>query len=178
MGKSSQYNHFMKRIDITGQNAINIEDYFSGLLYEKAVGMNNIGKAKNIYTEEYADSDRKRYYLPEDDNYANESTTITMHFLVVGDASERQTTINRFLQYVRTGVHTYWDDARNREFDFIVTGEIKVSDEKWHGSRPYIEIEVPLLNLNGRTRLRTDVTEPIVSNMEPVQQSQQTVSDR
>jgi hypothetical protein len=38
------------------------------------------------------------------------------------------------------------------EFDFIVTDEIKVSDEKWHGSTPYVEIQVPMQNLNGETR--------------------------
>lgn len=153
MAKSSQYTHWMQRIDITGQNAIDIEDYFVGLLYMSADGMNDIGKPKNIYTEDYADSDRKRFYLPNDDEYANEATKITMHFLIVGSAEDRQDTLNRFTEYVRKGVHRYWDDARNLEFDFIVTDEIKVSDERWHGSSPYVEIAVPMQNLNGKTRV-------------------------
>lgn len=156
MGKSSQYTHWMQRIDIVGQNAIDIEDYplFKGLLYMKADGMNDIGKAKNVYTEQYADDDRMRVHLPSVSvsDYTNEATKITMHFLVVGDAQQRQDTIRAFADEVRTGIHRYWDDARNLEFDFIVTDEIKVSDEKWHGSSPYVEIAVPMQNLNGKTR--------------------------
>ncbi len=152
MGRSSQYNHYFQRIDIPGQNVIDIEEYFPGLLYEKADGINNIGKTKNVYTEEYADSDRKRYFLPDDNNYANEGTEVTMTFLVVGTPVERENIIHNFFEYVRKGVHRYWDNARNREFDFIVTNELKVGEERWHGSNPYAELTVHMQNLNGYTR--------------------------
>lgn len=152
MPKSSQYTHYMQRTDVVGYNIIDIEEQFDGLLYMMAEGMNDIGKSKNVYTEGYADSDRLRVYLPPDGNYTNEATKITMHFLVVGDEASRQATIRNFETYVREGIHRYWDDARNLEFDFIVQDEIKVSDEKWHGSTPYVEIQVPMQNLNGKTR--------------------------
>lgn len=152
MGRSSQYNHYMQRIDVASQQVIDIEEEFVGLLYEQAEGLNNIGKTKNVYTEEYADSDRKRFFLPPDGNYANEGTKITMKFLVVGNPVDRQNTIDRFYEYVRKGVHRYWDTARNREFEFIVQDEIKQSDERWHGSQPYVEITVTMQNLNGSTR--------------------------
>ena len=152
MARSSQYTHYMQRVDIESQPVYDIEEQFAGLLYMKADGMNNIGKAKNIYTETYADSDRLRVYLPNDGVYTNEATKITMHFLVVGDEDTRKATIRSFETYVREGIHRYWDDARNLEFDFIVQDEIKVSDEKWHGSSPYVEIEVVMQNLNGKTR--------------------------
>lgn len=153
MGKSSQYNHSMQRVDERGHTPFNIEERFPGLLYMKASGLNDIGKPKNIYTENYADSDRMRVYLPPNDNYTHESTTITMTFLIVGDAESRQITLEQFLEEITTGIHRYWDDARNREFDFVVNDEIKVSDERWHGSQPYVEITVPMLNLNGGTRV-------------------------
>ena len=152
MGRSSQYKHYMQRIDVASQQVIDIEEEFVGLLYEQAEGLNNIGKTKNVYTEEYADSDRKRFFLPPDGNYANEGTKITMKFLVVGNPVDRQNTIDRFYEYVRKGVHRYWDTARNREFEFIVQDEIKQSDERWHGSQPYVEITVTMQNLNGSTR--------------------------
>ena len=163
MGKSSKYNHYMRRIDVA-ESAVNIEtdSRFSGLLYMKADGMNDVGKAKNIYTETYADSDTLRVSLPKHNSsgtmvhsvsdITNEATKITMHFLIVGGELERQTTIRNFRDYVRVGIHRYWDDARNLEFDFIVTEEFKVSDERWHGSTPYVEIQVTMQNLNGRTK--------------------------
>lgn len=152
MGKSSIYTHYMKRVDIANQLAYDIENHFVGLLYMRAEGMNDIGKSKNVYTETYADSDRLRVYLPNDGVYTNEATKITMHFLLVGDENSRQSTLLAFENYVREGIHRYWDTARNMEFDFIVTDEIKVSDERWHGSSPYVEIQVTMQNLNGRTK--------------------------
>ena len=152
MPRSSQYTHYMQRIDQVGYNVIDIEDFFEGLLYMKTEGMNDIGKSKNVYTEGYADSDRLRVHLPSDENYANEATKITMHFLIVGDAQQRQSILRSFDEYVRKGVHRYWDDARNLEFEFVVQDEIKVSDERWHGDKPFVEISVPMQNLNGKTR--------------------------
>ena len=165
MGKSSQYNHYMQRIDRRGYTQINIEEEYPGLLYMKATGLNDIGKPKNIYTENYADSDRTRVYFPtknfngtqafDTDVIANESTKIEMTFLVVGDVAQRQQTIKSFCDYVRTGTIRYWDDARNMEFDFVVTDEIKVSDERWHGSQPYVEVVIPMQNINGKTRVHS-----------------------
>ena len=154
MAKSSPYTHYIKRVDITSpaQPTYDIEEHFVGLLYMRAEGMNDIGKSKNVYTETYADSDRLRVYLPNDGNYTNDATKITMHFLVVGDEASRRTTILSFETYVREGIHRYWDTARNLEFDFIVQDEIKVSDERWHGSNPYVEIQVVMQNLNGKTK--------------------------
>lgn len=146
--------YYMQRVDTDGYNVLDLEEYFVGLRYYKAVGIYDIGKAKNVYTEKYADSDRLRYYLPKD--YANEATVITMTFLIIGDAERRLETVSQFDEYIRVGVHRFWDTARNREFDFIVTDEIKVSDEKWHGSDPYVELTLNLQNLNGKTRLHTN----------------------
>ena len=75
----------MQRLDDNVRNVIDLEndpDYV-GLRYLKAEGMNTIGKSKNIYTEQYADSDRLRVYLPPDGNYANEATVVTMTFVVI-----------------------------------------------------------------------------------------------
>lgn len=158
MGKSSQYTHKMQRIDVPGENnnVINIEEYFDGLRYLKMEGIDDIGKPKNIYTEEYADSDRKRVYFPPDGNYTNDGTVITLTVIIIGDRGKRSSTFDEFVDYIRHGVHRYWDNARNKEFDFVVTDEIKVSEEKWHGSQPYIEVKIPLQNLNGITRIHTD----------------------
>lgn len=154
MGKSSQYTHYMERVDVTDSlGQIDIEEHFVGLLYMRAEGMNDVGKSKNIYTEGYADSDRLRVYVPTNGEYTNDATKITMHFLVVGDEASRQATILAFESYLREGVHRYWDTARNLEFDFVVQDEIKVSDEKWHGSSPYVEIQITMQNLNGKTRV-------------------------
>jgi len=155
MPHGSQYRHYIRRIDGSYGDNINwvdIEDSYDGLIYLSAKGLNDIGKSKNIYTEEYADSDRKRVYLPPSDaDYANEGTVVEMTFVVVGDEISRSNTINNFCDEIRHGVHSYYDTARYREFDFIVTDEINVSDERWHGSQPYVELTIRMQNLNGKT---------------------------
>lgn len=167
MGKSSQYNHFMRRINLDGtpieQNWTNIEEAYNGLRYLKAEGIFDIGEPNNIYTESYPESDRLRVYLPKhlDNNtyvhsvsdITNKPTEIIMTFIVIGDESQRIATLSDFENYIREGAHSYYDDARNREFDFIVTKEIKLSEEKWHGSQPYVEVQIPMQNLNGKTRV-------------------------
>lgn len=154
MARKSPYKHYFKRIDIDNQSAKDIENNpdWKGLRYMRADGLNDVGKSKNIYTEGYADIDRLRVSLPSNGVYANEATKITMRFLIVGNASGRGTTLRSLETYLKEGIHTYWDTGRNLEFDFIVTDEIKVSDEKWHGSMPYVELTVNMQNLNGKTR--------------------------
>lgn len=155
-----EYKYYMQRIDKPNFEVVDLEKRFRGLRYLKAEGMNDIGKSKNVYTEDYAESDRLRHYIPEDDNYTNQATTVNMTFLIIGEAVERQRTFDEFTEYVRVGVHKFWDTARNREFDFVVQGEIKPSDEKWHGDVPYIEILLPLQNLNGKTTRRRELVNP------------------
>lgn len=152
MPHSSEYIHYMQRIDTTGNSQVDIEARWPGLLYKEAVGLLNIGSAKNVYIEEYADSDRQRVFIPKDDHYANNKTDVTFKFVVVGDVENRLNIIENFTEYLRIGIHRYWDTARMREFDFVITDEIKVSEERWHGSQPYVELEIKVHNLNGKTR--------------------------
>lgn len=151
---NGEFIHYMQRIDIPNQPLYDIEEEFKGVLYCKAEGMNAIGEAKNVYTEDYAESDKIRYYLPPtDDDYANKATVINMTFLIYGKPIERQRVYDRFTDYVRKGAHRYYDTARQRELRFIVKDEITVSDERWHGTTAYIEVTIPLQNIYGHTTL-------------------------
>jgi hypothetical protein len=157
MSRTKRYHYYFKRIDVDSQAQRDVENdsSWAGLKYMRADGLYDMGKSKNIYTEGYADIDRLRVSLPSNGVYANEATKITMHFLIVGKASSRTSTLRSLETYLREGIHTYWDTARNLEFDFIVQDEIKQSDEKWYGDIPYVEIAVPMQNLNGRVREHT-----------------------
>lgn len=125
----------------------NLEVDFNGCIrYSKAEGINTIGKAK-IYTESYSDSDEIRVYVPED--IANESTKVTFTLYFFGE--QRYEAYNEFNDYIRNGVHRYWDTARNRYFHFVVDDEIKISSEQWYGYMPYLEVKYSVKNLNGKT---------------------------
>lgn len=165
--------HYMQKLDWPNLQLMpeNIEEKFPGLRYLKADGIYNVGKSKNIYTENYAESEVLRYYLPPDGvEYTNEATTITMIFVVIGTEATRLSTILAFTEYIRKGIHMYWDSVRERLFRFVVKDEIKVSDEKWHGTQPYIELTVPLQNIDGKTEHRhsADGNPPLILNTKVV----------
>lgn len=121
-------------------------DFYGCIRYSKAEGINTIGKPR-VYTEKYSDSDRLRVYVPKE--VTNDATKVVFTFYFFGDY--RFAAYNEFNEYIRNGIHRYWDTARNRYFDFIVADEIKIGNERFYGKMPYFEVKYTVQNLNGRT---------------------------
>lgn len=162
----AKYQFYMQACDINGnkkiapenypeedrkliEEAIDLEDYFKGLLYIKCVGLNSIGKVKNIYTETYSDADRLRVFMPQE--VKNEETVVTLILVFVGE--KRNEVRDNFNEYIRQGFHKYWDTARNKEFVFFVQDELPIGEEMWHGSKPYLKCEYKLRNVKGKTTI-------------------------
>lgn len=150
---NSTYKFYMQQIkkrddawELVPNTRKDLETDFSALRYSKADGINNIGKPR-VYTETYADSDRLRVYVPE--VVTNEATKVTFTFYFFGD--NRQAVFDEFNEYIRNGVHRYWDTARSKYFDFILADEVKIGDEEWYVGIPYFEVKYIVQNLNGRT---------------------------
>lgn len=135
-----------KGVLLAGSTQKNLEVDFNGLKYCKAEGLNKIGKPR-IYTEKYSDSDRLRVHIPEE--LTNEATTVTFTFYFVG--SNRYATYNEFVEYVRNGFHRYYDTCRQRYLYFCVTSEIKPAKEQFIGGTPYLELQLQVQNIFGRT---------------------------
>lgn len=123
-----------------------LEADFSGLKYLKCEGLEDVGEAR-IYTENYADSDRTRVYIP--DELTNEPTTVKLTLIFVGD--NRRNAFNTFNEYIRNGIHAYWDTARNKELIFYIKDGIKPSDDIYKGSTPYMQCTYTLTNVYGKT---------------------------
>lgn len=123
-----------------------LEADFSGMRYAKCEGIDYYGKPR-VYTEQYADSDTLRTYVPN--KVTRDATKVTFTFYFTG--ANRHQTYYDFLEYVTSGYHMYYDTARNRKFTFIVADEIKPASEQWHGGTPYLELRMTVQNLNGKT---------------------------
>lgn len=123
---------------------------FEGLVYSKCEGLATIGAAKNIYEEKYADSEKLRVHIPK--TILNEATTIKLTLFFVGE--DRYSVRDDFNTYIRDGFHIYWDDARKRMFQFYVSKELPIGEEKWNGSTPYLKCEYTLNNIHGKTELK------------------------
>lgn len=142
---------YMQEVDkmgnpIDGAPIKDLEKDFEGLLYSKASGLNKIGKAR-IYKEQYADSERVRVYVPEQE--INEPTKVIFSFLFLGE--DRYKIYDSFLEYVRKGFHSYWDTKRKKKIYFYVEKEIEPATEAWYGSTPYLILELEVDNIYGRT---------------------------
>lgn len=151
---SSKYKFYMISCDKDGtviQNSEkDLETDFNGLVYSKCEGLATIGTAKNIYEEKYADSDKLRVHVPE--IILNEATTIKLTLFFVGE--DRYSVRDDFNTYIRDGFHKYWDNARKRRFQFYVSKELPIGEEKWYGSTPYLKCEYTLNNIHGKTELK------------------------
>lgn len=146
-----KYKFYMQECDskgvlLAGSTKKDLEVDFSGLKYSSMSGIETIGKAKNIATETFADSNRVKVYVPE--NITNEATKITFKCYFIGDNCMQ--VFDAFNEYIRKGFHRYWDTARNKWFAFYCDDEIKASTHNWKGE-DYIEVSYSLSNIFGRT---------------------------
>ena len=120
---------------------------FEGLVYSQCSGLETIGAAKNIYVEDYADSNKTRVYIGNP--ITNKPTTIKLVLFFTGE--KRSKVRNDFNEFIRHGYTKYWDDARKRLLHFYVSKELPVGEEKWNGSLPYLKCEYQLENISGYT---------------------------
>jgi hypothetical protein len=146
----SKYNFYMQKCQKDGTligTKKNLEEDFEGLKYSKCTGLDVLGKAKNVYSEVYSESNGIRTYIP--DEITNATTTITLSLYFFGE--NRRATYDAFNEFIRNGYTKYWDDARNKSFVFIVDKEIKVKEENWYKGMPYIAVDYSLTNIQGKT---------------------------
>lgn len=150
---SSTYKFYMQAVDKNGQPLSgaplkDLEVDFLGLKYRECKGLETIGAPQNIYTESYADSDKLRTYVPL--VITNKPTTVTLSLYFTGE--DRYKSYDEFNAYLRSSSYfMYYDTARYRKLVFFVKNEISVSDTRWYGSMPYIEVNYKLSNIFGKT---------------------------
>lgn len=147
---TSKYKFYMAECDadwkVKGSTTKDLEKDFEGLRYAKCEGIDTVGKPR-VYTENYADSDILRVYMPSP--ITNEATNVTFTFYFFGE--NRRETYHSFVDFARGGKRVYWDSARKRKFNFVVTDEIKPATEMWYGSNPYLELRLTVKNVKGYT---------------------------
>ena len=119
---------------------------FEGLKYSKAEGLDKVGKPR-VYTETFKDSDRLRVHIPE--NITNDPTTVKFTFFFTGE--NRRTSYKNFVDFVIGGYRVYHDTARGKYLYFFVNSEIAPAKELWYGSTPYLELQLTVQNIFGRT---------------------------
>ena len=142
---------------------VDIESNYDAI-YGECKGINDVGKAKNIYTETYADSGFTRAYLPK--KVLREATDVSLTLYFKGD--KRQDNLERFINDISGedikrltrsfgSPFRYYDKIRQRGFDFIYLEKTDVQDDAWKGSLPYIKVTFKLLNIYGESSAKRTI---------------------
>lgn len=153
---SKDYYYYIQEVDKDSQTLIGepieIENHFKGLLYSKCTGMDDYGKAKNIYTETYADSDKVRTYIPTE--IAREATKAKLTLYFVG--KNRQKVYHDFVAFITGKRMCFWDTKRRKRMYFYFQNKSTIGDEEFVGSTPYMQADFELQNIYGCTFDVTD----------------------
>lgn len=145
---ASGYKFYMQRVDTEEVSPVkDLEEDFPGLNYISCGGLSDKGKPKNYYTEEYADSDELRVYIPE--KVCRESTKITLTLLFKG--ADRREVYDSFYDYVSLGKFHYWDTARRRRATVILDSAVEIDEDFFKGGVPYLMVEFQFTNVFGDT---------------------------
>lgn len=152
MSNTHEYKFYMQECDKYGNIVPNaprksLEEDFGGLRYSKIEGIEAVGAAKNIYTENYSEADVLRVYMPQEVKHKETTVKLTLWFI----GETRHEDLKNFNEYIGNGLHRYWDTARNKWFAFFIKDELKPAESKWHGSTPYLKMEYNLVNILGKT---------------------------
>lgn len=145
----ADYKFYMSRwIDNDWETQVSLEDYFSGMKYVSCEGLSTKGKIKNIYTENYAEVEDLRVYMPE--TVVRENTDI--EFVFGFEKENRRDTFDSFVDWVSGHKIKYWDTARNRELEMVLIDKVEVDEDILIGSSPFITVNFKFKNLKGSTK--------------------------
>ena len=145
----ADYKFYMSRwIDNAWETQVSLEDYFSGMKYISCEGLSTKGKIKNIYTENFAEVEDLRVYMPE--TVVRENTDI--EFVFGFEKENRRDTFDSFVDWVSGYKIKYWDTARNRELEMVLIDKVEVDDDILIGSSPFITVNFKFKNLKGSTK--------------------------
>ena len=145
----ADYKFYMSRwIDNAWEAEVSLEDYFSGMKYISCKGLSDKGKIKNIYSENYAEVEDLRIYMPE--TVVRENTDIEFEFGF--EKENRRDTFDSFVDWVSGHKIKYWDTARNREIEMVLIDKVEVDEDLLIGSSPYIVVPFKFKNLKGSTK--------------------------
>lgn len=171
MSKRDEYSFYMRRCvqqsdgSYVVGDVVSIEDAFVGLRYKSLSGINNAGKPKGVYTEDYAEVDGERVYVSA--SVARESIEMTLTLYFLNDASYGEVSAesygaadgvyHAFLEYITGCEIFYWDTARQRKVLMHLEEAIEPSTDSINGAS-YLEAQFKFSNAYGVSFAMDDTT--------------------
>ena len=145
-----EYKFYFQQVDKTGAagTKMDFEATYPRSNYLYCKGLETVGAAKNIYTEDYPEADGLRSYHPKDTEkeVTHSSTTIELSLIFAGDS--RRANYNSFMSFIQSSRFYYWDTARLKKIFCVVMEEQTVEEDTLTGIK-YIQVILNLKNLWG-----------------------------
>lgn len=137
---------------------LDLEEVFK-CKYVRMEGISENGKAKNIYTESYAETEELRMHIPKDILYENTDLALTLIFLPTSSSEEDiQTAERNFFDFISGRKVEYVDTFRNRYVTMILVNKPEVVGEVLYGGSRYRQVKYTFKNVYGRSFDKSQIT--------------------
>lgn len=145
----NDYRFYFQRYPIDGivQETKDLERDFAGCRYLKCEGLSAYGKIKNIVTEDYAETEMPRVYIPDEITRETTSVQFTLYFA----GANHRDVYDSFIEYITGHKLIYWDNCRNREVHLLLEDEVSL-DEDIVKNKHYIIAKIKFTNLKGTSK--------------------------
>lgn len=128
-------------------NGMNVPLTTHKVFYRKCEGLENYGKAKNIYQETYADSNTVRVDFPT--TITREATTITLDIVVKRGTGSLNTIMQHLISILGASEPiVFWDNVRKKMAVMSLTNAVEPKEDTYKGMN-YLECEFKFQNLIG-----------------------------
>lgn len=142
----SDFLFYMIRYGENGAVWRNPESDFPGLRYKECTGLNAYGEPKNVYSEDFAETNKADVYVSGDRAYKQTTINLTLLFLENDDKDD--SSYHDFLEFVSGCKIAYRDTARNRKVLMYLTGSTDPKSDTLKGQK-YKEVTFTFTNVYG-----------------------------
>lgn len=127
-----------------------IEENFS-CRYVRVEGLSDDGNVKNVYTEEYAETEELRVYSPKTILHKNNEISLTLLFLANNNTNpyDVQDNERRFFEFIKGRKVEFHDNFRNRWVSLLLLNKPETVGEVLYGGSRYRQVKYTFKNIYG-----------------------------
>lgn len=147
---SNGYNFYLQRYPEVEESfdRVNIEREYN-CIYKQFSSFDGVGEIKNTYTEDYAESDGVRIYIPPKNELAHKTFECKLQLLFPRASCAADS--RRFVEDFQGVRVEYYDTFRKRRATLVMTKAPTVSQERLYSDTKYQLMEFTFTNILGHT---------------------------
>lgn len=148
-------------LSMSSNGYVNLEDTFSGLRYNKFVGIEKYGETNN-YVETWAEDDTAAVYVQSSASRGQNEATLSLYFFDPELADNKtyadmiaaiEDVYHKFINFIDGKKVIYYDTARKRKILMYQDGDISPSEMVLKNGIPYFSVEIPFKTIKGHASI-------------------------